>query len=444
MNQVTLEETLKTHKKRPFHNRRLSSVVGALAVLALTTACAGAAGDADSTSSADEMGFEYGAPQEEVDAAIESLEPVEIVFQGNAASPNSEVAKSDKAFAETVETRSNGQISVEVLYGQPVAGYEDIYDALVDGRVDISFAVPGYDPQLFPAFNDLVSITGALPSSPIVGELASLAVLTEMAWESEAIKSEFADQGLMPLAPVSPSGGAFPLCNEDGSGLDDWQGRQVRVGSTIHSDVVVEMGGTPVSMEYGETYEALQRGTIDCTIMVFLAANEAGMAEVAPNIQFSKDQSLPRGPGSMLAGSKVSNMPLAYQQIIFDSWQDSHGVGLEAIMSENMKTVESALDSGGKVTELDPEVEELIRQSTQQVVAAVSEDERLGSNVDTKLEEKITSWTQIVEELGYEDQGSMSDLPEWFDAEEFDSQPFIDRLYDDVVSNYRPETENVE
>ncbi|HLR44513.1 MAG TPA: C4-dicarboxylate ABC transporter substrate-binding protein, partial [Brevibacterium sp.] len=311
----------------------------------------------------DAEGFAFGAPQEEVDAAISDLEPQTIVFQASAASPESPVAESNVAFAEEIEKRSGGKITVETHYGHPIADHTEIFDALADGRVDVSYTNPAYEPDLFPAFDDLVSITSSLPESPMAGELVAVAALTELAWSSEQIREDFEAQGLVPLVPVNPPGAYFSVCGEPGSTAEDWQGRQVRIGSTVHSDLVSSMGGSPVSLEYLETYEALQRRTIDCTMIVMSAAVESGYFEIAPNMQYTGEQALPRVFGSMLAGSTIDNMPTPYQQIIFDAWQVSHYSGIARVPSDNLNAVAAVNEHGGEIEQFGDGVLRLISEN---------------------------------------------------------------------------------
>lgn len=408
----------------------------AAALLLTISACAGGAGGAEGTENAE--GFAFGAPQEEVDAAIADLEPETIVFQASAASPNSAVAESNVAFAEEVEERSGGKITVETHYGHPIADHTEIFDALADGRVDVSYTNPAYEPDLFPAFDELVSITSSLPESPMAGELVAIAALTELAWSSEKISEDFAAQGLFPLVPVNPPGAYFSICGEPGSTADEWQGRQVRIGSTVHSDLVDSMGATPVSLAYLETYEALQRRTIDCTMIVMSAAVESGYFEIAPNMQFAGEQALPRVFGSMLGGSKIENMATPYQQIIFDAWQVSHYDGIARVPGDNREAVAAAKEQGGEIEQFGDRVLDLIDENRRTSMDDAVASGLLGDDIDTRTDSVVEKWEGVVSELGYEDGGTLTDMDDWFDPESFDSQPYVDRLYDEVISQHRP------
>ena len=416
--------------------RAVPMAASALAVLLTATACAGGAGGGAAANDVD--GYAYGASQEEIDAAIADLEPQTIVFQASAASPKSAVAESNVAFAEEVEKRSGGKITVETHYGHPIAGHTEIFDALADGRVDVSYTNPAYEPDLFPAFDELVSITSSLPESPMAGELVAIAALTELAWSSEQIREDFEAQGLVPLVPVNPPGAYFSVCGEPGSAAEDWQGRQVRIGSTVHSDLVASMGATPVSLEYLETYEALQRRTIDCTMIVMSAAVESGYFEIAPNMQFTGEQALPRVFGSMLGGSTIEKMPTPYQQIIFDAWQVSHYDGVTRVPSDNLNAVAAAKEHGGEIEQFGDEVLDLIGENRRSSMDDAVESGLLGDDIDTRATRVVEKWEGAVSDLGYEDGGTLTDMDEWFDRESFDSQPYVDRLYDEVISQHRP------
>src|SRR5699024_6020431 len=137
--------------------RRAAMATAALGVLSLTmSACAGSAGSGGGGGGGEAgEGFAYDAPQEEVDAAIADLDPITIKFQPSSASPDSVMAPAGTVFKEIVEERSGGKITVELVWGQAIAGYAEVHDALSDGRLDVAYTLPVYDPAQFAAVNDL-------------------------------------------------------------------------------------------------------------------------------------------------------------------------------------------------------------------------------------------------------------------------------------------------
>ena len=80
----------------------------------------------------------------------------------------------------------------------------------------------------------------------------------------------------------------------------------MRVGSAAAGKQVTDLGATPVSLSFPETYEALQRGTVDCDLGQLAPNVEAGTFEVAPNIGVASDAGIARSAGAITAGKKYS------------------------------------------------------------------------------------------------------------------------------------------
>lgn len=69
-------------------------------------------------------------------------------------------------------------------------------------------------------------------------------------------------------------------CREELSGLDDLEGRKIRVFNATMNDFIDAVGGTTISMPFAEVVPALQRGVVDCAVTGSLSGNTAGWAEV--------------------------------------------------------------------------------------------------------------------------------------------------------------------
>ena len=94
----------------------------------------------------------------------------------------------------------------------------------------------------------------------------------------------------------------------------------MRIACTAQAAQTQHLGGSPMSMEYAETFEALQRGTVDCTLGQLVPSAEAGIFEVAPHLGYTTEETSSHAvPVPTSPGSGFKDLPLAYQQIIFDS-----------------------------------------------------------------------------------------------------------------------------
>ena len=424
------------------HTRRALALIAASGCLALVTGCAGTIAASPDSSGATGGGFAYGASQDEITEAIADLDPVTLVYQPASSSPDDTAAPSAQAFKDTIETRSNGQIEVEIVYGQAIAGYTELPDALVDGRVDIAHLVPSYLPSEFPAFNDLMSFSQLAPTSPLVGEMATSAMLNQLAWENEAVLQELADAGLSPLTPQVNSGEYFFVCNpqNDQNTAEAWAGRQIRIGSQAAESTVRDIGANPVSLEYVEAFEGLQRGTIDCTMTQLGSAASFGVPTAAPNISYLTEGSFAgRSPAAQVGGTGYANLPLAYQQIIFDAQPEYFALWTQHLADSNALAMDQANDEGGVVSALPEEVQEDIRASQAALIEDTGESEVITQALASDPEALGEAWLDRANELGFTDGGDLQSIGRWYSADDANFLPYTLALYEDVFLDHRPE-----
>lgn len=401
----------------------------------LLSACGGSVGD-DSADLGE--GFEYGASDDEVHALIDGLEPVTISYQPSAPSPDAPSAPGGTVVKEAIEERSNGQITVNLEWGHAIAGYDEVHDALADGRVDLSHTLPSYHPDQFPAvdaFNDMMNF----PSSPWAGELAANAAAVGVGYDTPEVMEEFEERGLIPFAPTYLGGGYYLICaDEVPVELSDWQGLQVRVGSTSQAQLVGSLGGSAVSVDRNEVYEALQRGTVDCAISQMTDVAGFGLAEVAPNMGYLTETGFPRVVSSVVGSPTLNDLPLAYQQIIYDSMSDYfQGVVVGAI-DVGAYVVDQIKGYEGSFEELSTDVQESISEFNHSLAESTASSGVLDPETYERLNESYDEWADYVEELGYEDGGSLEDMDDWHEGPGIDYQPIADSYYESTALELRP------
>lgn len=82
--------------------------------------------------------------------------------------------------------------------------------------------------------------------------------------------------------------GTYPAqvlyCNAEIKGLADIKGKKVRVAGRSQSELVAALGGTPVTMAFGEVVPAMQNKTVDCGITGTLSGNIAKWNEVSTHL----------------------------------------------------------------------------------------------------------------------------------------------------------------
>ncbi|GAA2010080.1 TRAP transporter substrate-binding protein DctP [Brevibacterium samyangense] len=429
-----------THRPSSAARSGIPVVSAVLASALLLTACAGSAGGGGGGGAAGE-GFAHGAPQEEVDALLADLDPVTLTYQPAAAGPNSIMAPEARAFAEEIEERSGGRITLDIVWGQAIAGYTEIPNALADGRLDISYALPIYMPAEFPSYDAAATALNGVRNSPFLGEIVYNAVSADIGWQNTGLLEEYAAEGASALNPMISSGGYYMVCRDPGSAPEDWAGRQVRIASTAHHAVVEALGASPVSMEYVEVYEALQRGTVDCSLAELLPTAESSLPEVAPYITYVDDATSfsSRAVGAMLAGPSFDALPLPYRQIVFDAGQTQLAGMTGIVMDGTAASMAGAKEHGGAVEAMDPASAEIIRTTNAELTAGVVSDGLLGDDVEARIDESEEHWATSAEALGLTDTGAPEDFDTWYDPGAVDLDPFAAEVFEHAFLAHRPE-----
>lgn len=407
----------------------------AVALATLVAGCSGSAGGSDQPA-ADAAGFDFGASQAEVDSALADLDPVTITYQPSAASAESNLGPNGLDIKEAIETRSNGRITVNVVWGQAIASYAEVDDALADGRVDLAFTLPSYEPTEYPAFDAIGTAMSTLPSSPVAGELVTNAAGVQTAWETPQVLAEYEDKDLIPLIPLLASGGYSTMCSEPMTSPGDWQGQQVRIGSAAAGDQVQALGASPVSLSFPETYEALQRGTVDCDLGQLAPNVEAGTFEVAPHIGYTTDAGIARAAGAYVAGQTYSNLPLPYQQVIYDAMSPAFSTMMEVVIGAKPTAVEQALTNGGTVQAFDDDVQTAIADHAAELTAETAQQAG-DTQIPARLDAAAEAWAGPVEELGHTDEGDFATLHEWY-PEDANYDELGQLLFEETMLEHRP------
>ncbi|WP_349828260.1 TRAP transporter substrate-binding protein DctP [Brevibacterium litoralis] len=411
-------------------------LAGAAALTLALTACAGGVSQSGGSAGGG-TGYEPGASQEEIDAALADLDPITITYQPSAASEASVQSPSGTVLRDAIEERSGGKITVDTVWGQAIAGYTEVHEALADGRVDLAYTLPVYLPQEYTAANALGDAMSTLPPSPYVGEMVTNAVATSVAWDTPEIIDQYEEKGISPIAPVVASGGYYNVCSDPVTDIDGLQGKQVRIASSSQHSMVQDLGASPVSIEYVETFEALQRGTVDCTLAQLVPSAEGGIFEVAPHISYFTDTSVSRAPGALLAGSSFDSLPLAYQQVIFDSYADYFHGQMHTTIGGNAHAVGMSKEAGGEIQPFDAEVQDTVAEFNTTLREEVDAAGEGGEGLVAKVDEATAHYTQLVSELGFEDSGATEDFDEWFDPET-DFRPLGEAVYEEALLPHRP------
>jgi TRAP-type C4-dicarboxylate transport system substrate-binding protein len=178
-------------------------------------------------------------------------------------------------FADELEKRTDGEHELRIFWGGTLAGIAEIGDAVENGLADAGDLVVPYHPDQLPV-NNAIGFFWPQPHSP-----RDLAEMMKEFHETIPQFSEELSRFNMKLIGLRPLGYYGILCREPVRSMADFAGRRIRSYGVALPAAIQAIGGVPVSMSTVETYEALERGVLDCTPIEPVIARGQKYDEVA-------------------------------------------------------------------------------------------------------------------------------------------------------------------
>jgi TRAP-type C4-dicarboxylate transport system substrate-binding protein len=184
-------------------------------------------------------------------------------------------------WAQQVEQITNGRVKIKLHYSGSLVPAKDTVAAVRNGAVgggttSISFLAPivrelSYMEPFF-----------WIPAEAKAGQ--------EMMNKLTPASRELMEKRGMALIFALPSSGLITACRRDAiRTVADWKGKKVRAAGRLQGLQLTAVGASPVAIDPGELYIALQNGTVDCTMFLANLALSGKIYEVAPNVTYWND-----------------------------------------------------------------------------------------------------------------------------------------------------------
>jgi TRAP-type C4-dicarboxylate transport system substrate-binding protein len=225
-------------------------------------------------------------------------------------------------WAKEIEKRTNGRVAITVHHGGTLTPGDKCYDGVVRGISDIGMSVCGYTRGRFP-----LTAVVELPLGHKSG-WAITKVINE--YFNKFKPKEFDDTKIMFLFAHDPG---LLHTKKPVNKLEDLKGMKIRAFGSV-TNLVTALGGAPVSMPMGETYEALSRGVVEGSVAPYEALQGWKWGEV---IKFSIEAPAMYYSSAFFVAmnkDKWNALPLDVQKIIEQvnvEWIDKHGKGWDEI-----------------------------------------------------------------------------------------------------------------
>lgn len=213
---------------------------------------------------------------------------------------------------EIVE-QSGGQIQIRDFWGGVLLSSKEILTGIGDGVTDIGMVYPGHYPRQLIAH----SIFSLFPRGPT--DFDDMVWLYRKAYAKiPALEAELRKANVLPLMITAGLPGAFsstqPLIS-----FDDLQGDKWRAGGKWPLRYLENVGAVPVAVPWGDTYIALQTGTVDGTFANYDGLHMMRFDEVAPHLLVSKELWYATPFLHLVNARKFETLPEETRQALLDA-----------------------------------------------------------------------------------------------------------------------------
>jgi len=220
-------------------------------------------------------------------------------------------AQTAEAWAKELETRSDGQIKITFFPGGTLSKAAQTYEAVVSGVADIGMSVFAYSRGRFPLLEGLDLPVG-YPDGVTATRIAN-----DMVKKYEP--KELSDVHVLYLHAHGPG---ILASKKNITSPKDIASLKIRA-TGLSAKIVSALGGTPLSMSQGETYESLQKGVVDATFCPVETLKGWKQGEVIDYVVDTKSIGYTTTMFVVMNKSKWDSLPLNLQTImteVSDEW----------------------------------------------------------------------------------------------------------------------------
>jgi TRAP-type transport system periplasmic protein len=251
--------------------------------------------------------------------------------------------KLSEAYAKEIEKRTNGRVKITVFSGGTLIAADKTYNGIIQGIADMGMSCMSYTRGKFP-LSEVID----LPLGYRTGVGATK--LINLFYEKFKPK-EYNETEIMYFMAHSPGilHSKKPIYK-----LEDLKGQKIR-SSGLATRIVSKLGGLPVGMTMGETYDSLSRGVVDGTVAPQESAKGWRWGEVVAASTQSFGAGYSTGFFVAMNKKKWNALPPDIQKIFREvnkEWADKNGAAWDFYDKEAREWM---ISQGKKIIALSPE-----------------------------------------------------------------------------------------
>ncbi len=292
------------------------------------------------------------------------------------------VTQALEPYFKTVKEQTGGDLEFRMFTDSTVVGGPDAIKGVRAGLVDMAFIIPAYDPALMPAtatFSQLALFTTT--------SVAGTAATNEMVLlNCEQCQEEWKKLGIKPLSFYATAP-YYLLCTKKVNDLATLEGKRIR-GTGPWPEWIAAMGAIPVSLAGGETYSAMNRGTVDCTAGPMAWLNTYGLMDI---VKYVMD--LPVG----------AYRPLAFLDMKLSKW-DGLSADERTAITSNLASVTASAGWSYKV-----ETEDAVAKARKEGIQFVKPGDDVQPRYDEFLKTEQQRFLDVANKRGVKDPQKLLD-----------------------------------
>jgi TRAP-type C4-dicarboxylate transport system substrate-binding protein len=220
------------------------------------------------------------------------------------------------SWAKEIETRTNGQVKIQIFPTGTLTKPQQCYDGVVNGISDIGMSVFAYTRGRFPVMEALDLPLG-YPSGLVASRTANEYYQKYQPKELDDVKVLY----------LHGHGPGLLHTKKPVQSIEEMAGLKIR-STGLSARIVETLGGVPVAMPQNAAYEALQKGVVEGTFAPMETLKGWKQAEVIKYTTDSKSVGYTTAMYVVMNKDKWRKLPADVQQV-FDAvskeWIDVHG-----------------------------------------------------------------------------------------------------------------------
>ena len=294
-------------------------------------------------------------------SAHAEAKPIELSYSIFFPAPHKQTVLATE-WAKEIEKRTGGAVKITLFPGGTLTPADKCYDGVVKGISDIGMSVFAYTRGKFP-LTEVIDLPLGYKSGEAATRLINL-------YRSKFKPKEFDEVKVMYLHAHGPG---FLHTKKPVRRLEDLKGMKIR-STGLSAKAAAALGGVPVAMPMGETYDALSRGVVDGSMAPLEALEGWKWGEVVKSTTESFGAAYSTGFFVVMNNEKWNSLPPGVQKVVEQINQE---------WIEKTGRLGEAIDKSGRDYSL--------KRGNEIIVLPKEEDERWAKAVGPILDDYVAS-----------------------------------------------------